>query len=65
MFGCPSIVKSPRLPFKVYIQAESKFPVDHWVSLLVDYIFIIINMSAQDRPNPHHLETYVVDRDSM
>ena len=56
MFGCPSIVKNPRLPFKIYIQAESKFSADHWVSLLADYIFIIINMSKKDRPNPHHSE---------
>lgn len=40
MLGRLSTIKSPQLPFNVYVQAELKFAEDSWVSLFVDYIFI-------------------------
>lgn len=43
MLDSPTIVELPKLPFKVYAQAESKFPEDLWVSLSIDHIFVESN----------------------
>lgn len=43
MLGSPSTIKSPSLPFNVYIQAELKCLEDFRVSLFVDYTFTASN----------------------